>query len=133
MTEDDWTQFLASGVPTVASVCRISDAVRRRLGTGSDLVLIHHSYALKLRTKHNIKLEHLPMIENTVRFGAGLIDKDNRAIFFYDDCSVFNWTFQATLKAVPDRNEVWLASFHKVCPSEVRRMMRKSEVVQRPM
>lgn len=133
MTEQEWIQFFASGEPTVARVCRVTDSVRQALGTSTDLVRIHHAYALKLRSKHNIHFDHLPMIEITVRFGVGLLDKDGKAIFFYDDCSVFGWTFQATLKALTAQNEIWLASFHKVRPSEVRRMMKKSQVIQRPM
>lgn len=85
-----------------------------------------------MQAKHRLSIDQMPMAANAIQFGSGMIDRENHAIFFYEDRVVFQCIFQATIKAVMAKDELWLASFHKVSHQEVRRMMKKSEAVQTP-
>jgi len=54
VTEQEWVEFLATGIPQSVSVTRIPVDLSRALNCSTQSVQMHHAYAVKAYSKHGI-------------------------------------------------------------------------------
>ena len=99
MTEQEWVEFLATGIPQSVSVTRIPAALSRAVDCSSQLVQMHHAYAAKAYNKHGIDPYRLPMAKLTIDLGRALLDKHGDLQFFYVEDVVFGKWFHVSVKA----------------------------------
>lgn len=71
------------------------------------------------------------MLALTVMWGAAIADRERQISFFHCDKRMFRSAFHVVVKPIPHEDELWVATFHKVTDSEIRRKMKKA-VVLRP-
>jgi hypothetical protein len=121
VTEQEWVEFLASGIPQSVSITRIPAELSRALSCSSQLVQMHHSYAIKAYAKHGIDAYRMPMVRLTIELGRAILDRRGQLQFFYFEQVIFGKWFHAVVKSNVACSELWVSSFHITKPKEVAR------------
>jgi hypothetical protein len=130
VTEQEWIEFLITGIPQSVSITRMPEALSRVLGCSSQLVRMHHTYAAKAHIKHGIDAHRLPMVGTTIDLGRAVLDPRGHLQFFYFDETVFRKWFHAVVKPNVARSELWVSSFHLTKSNEVARHTRAGRVLR---
>jgi hypothetical protein len=130
VTEQEWVEFLATGVPQSVSVTRIPAELSRALACSSQLVQMHHAYAVKAHLKHGIDPYRLPMVGITIDLGRAVLDSRGRLQFFYFEDVIFGKWFHVVVKTNVACSELWVSSFHMTKPSEVARHTKSGKVLR---
>jgi hypothetical protein len=130
VTEQEWVEFLATGVPQSVSVTRIPAALSHALGCSSQLVQMHHAYAVKAHIKHGIDAYRLPMVGVAIDLGRAVLDLRGHLQFFYFEEVIFGKWFHVVVKPNIACSELWISSFHMTKPSEVARHTKSGEVLR---
>jgi hypothetical protein len=130
VTEQEWVEFLATGVPQSVSVTRIPAALSRAIGCSSQLVQMHHAYAVKAHAKHGIDPHRLPMARITIELGRALLDKNGDLQFFYFEEVIFGKWFHVSVKSNEACTELWVSSFHISRAGEVARHTKRGTILR---
>jgi hypothetical protein len=130
VTEQEWVEFLATGVPQSVSVTRIPADLSRAVGCSSQLVQMHHAYAVKAHIKHGIDAYRLPMVSITINLGRAVLDSRGHLQFFYFEEIVFGKWFHVVVKPNVACSELWVSSFHMTKPNEVARHTKSGKVLR---
>jgi hypothetical protein len=130
VTEQEWVEFLALGLPQCVSVTRIPADLSRAVGCSSQLVQMHHAYVAKAHNKHAIDPYQLPMAKLTIDLGRAVLDKHGDLQFFYIEEVIFGKWFHVSVKANEACTELWVSSFHTSRPGEVARHTRRGAILR---
>ena len=123
MLERDWRTYLASEEPGYFQICLLEPELAAHLHARTFAVLIDRTYVDKLFQKHNIALEHLPLIQMAIQQGVAIQDEDRHITFFYRNAE--NQHFKASIKVTASQEEILLCTFHKIRIQEFERKMRQ--------
>ena len=123
MLEQDWRTYLASEEPGYFQICLLEPELAAHLHARTFAVLIDRTYVDKLFQKHNIALEHLPLIQMAIQQGVAIQDEDRHITFFYRNAE--NQHFKASIKVTASQEEILLCTFHKIRIQEFERKMRQ--------
>ena len=123
MVEQDWRTYLASEEPVYFQICLLEPELAAHLHARTFAVLIDRTYVDKLFQKHNIALEHLPLIQKAIQQGVAIQDEDRHITFFYRNAE--NQHFKASIKVTASQEEILLCTFHKIRIQEFERKMRQ--------
>jgi hypothetical protein len=130
MTESDWFNFVAGGVPNIVSVARLPLELCRKIGSSTSLVRMRHDYALKSAQKHRLRAAHFPMLPIIIECGCAISDRPQHLSFYLYENVVFGGWLTATVKADRTGTELWVATFHVASAREVKRMVKKHGVIR---
>ena len=123
MFEQDWRTYLANEEPGYFQICLLEPELAAHLHARTFAVLIDRTYVDKLFQKHNIALEHLPLIQKAIQQGVAIQDEDRHITFFYRNAE--NQHFKASIKVTASQEEILLCTFHKIRIQEFERKMRQ--------
>ena len=123
MLEQDWRTYLASEEPGYFQICLLEPELAAHLHARTFAVLIDRTYVDKLFQKHNIALEHLPLIQMAIQQGVAIQDEDRHITFFYRNAE--NQHFKASIKVTASQEEILLCTFHKIRIQDFERKMRQ--------
>ena len=123
MLERDWRTYLASEEPGYFQICLLEPELAAHLHARTFAVLIDRTYVDKLFQKHNIALEHLPLIQMAIQQGVAIQDEDRHITFFYRNAE--NQHFKASIKVTASQEDILLCTFHKIRIQEFERKMRQ--------
>jgi hypothetical protein len=70
------------------------------------------------------------MMEMTIIHGTVVLQNAGTLSFFYEDTDEFRCRFHLAIKSVEDPVELWVLTFHKISASEIRRRMKRGEVIR---
>jgi hypothetical protein len=130
MTEEEWHRFVWGREPQIITIGELPQDLCRVMGTASPLIRMEHFYALKAAQKHGLEAREFPMLEIAIGFGRCLLDAKGGLTFLYFDEHVFGKWFHVTLDVNADRTELWVSTFHRSRPGEVRRITRKRTIIR---
>lgn len=80
--------------------------------------------------KHSVLPWQLPLVEQTILFGAAFEDGENHVTFMHFDEHLCNRWFKATVKFVPAKSELWVATFHPISSKEEIRKRKKMKILR---
>jgi hypothetical protein len=130
MTDAEWFNFVAGGVPNIASVTRLPPDLCRTIGSSTSLVRFRHDYALKCAHKHHLRPIHFPMLPIVIDCGFVISDRQQHLNFYYYENVVFGGWLTATVKADQTGTELWVATFHPASAREAKRMVKKYKMIR---
>jgi hypothetical protein len=130
VTEQEWIEFLITGMPQAVSITRIPATLSHALACSTQLVQMHHAYAVKAHAKHGIDPHRLPMVGITIDLGRAILDTRGHIQFFHFDEIVFGKWFQVVVKPNVACNELWVSSAHISKPTEVARRTNAGRVLR---
>jgi hypothetical protein len=126
----DWLQFVAFGEPPVIPVATLPSDLCRIIGSDTPLVRLRHDYALKFHRKHGFSIDEFPLLPIAIDLGRVISDKSFCLTFFYFERVISNHWYEATLKCVSNRTEIWVTTFHPTNYVEVKRMCKRCPVLR---
>lgn len=119
----DWIMFLEKGAGKEIPVAQLPKAIVRHLGAASHFAYLHHDYATKAVTKHNIKPDQFNLIFDTIEKGIPIADRALHVTFLYE-AARSKW-FQVTVKRAYHSRRIYIATFYKTNEREARRKLKK--------
>lgn len=70
------------------------------------------------------------MLTITIDIGRAISDHKGHITFYFQDVVMFGTWFKVTVKYIESKNELWVATFHKVRPTEVTRRCSKHALIR---
>ena len=131
MSEDEWIDFLSRCEPSRRRICRIDAALADRIHALVTLVHIDRAYIHKIRAKHGIETWHLPLIEVVIAHGTAIVDRERHITFLYDGVQAGGRPLKVTIKANRLGTAILVCTFHRLSYGELRRRLRRGEVIDR--
>jgi len=128
----EWFSFANGGATAPLRIGLLPVELARRLGSSTQSVYVHPSYAAKFVFKHKMRPEHFPPIELAIWFGtAAITSKQPRSIsFFYNERVIFGRMFHVAIKTTGEQHELWVRTFHQITNADHNRRIRKSEILR---
>ncbi|WP_247996641.1 hypothetical protein [Brucella tritici] len=122
--DDEWHKLANGWYADPVSVLRISPNLSVRLGVATTLVFVRPEYVQKIRFKHSIEPRHFEHLPTMVSSGTAYLDhrtKNTIQIIYVGN----ERTFRLVLKGIPDKNEIWISTFHTIGPKELKRRLKR--------
>lgn len=107
---------------------RLSTFYQKLIAAKTDRVLFHPDLAPKLKFKHRLEWRELKMMPMAFRFGTAFTDRPGTLSFIYDDQNMFGKTYHLAIKTTGRQHELWVVTFYRIKPSEVRRRMKSATI-----
>lgn len=130
MNVRDWTAFIRDGHGTTLKLAQLDGSLTAHLGAASNVVHLHHDYAVKAIQEHQLLPAHLPMLDETIDQGAVIQDGNQTLVFFHYDEYVWEKWFKVAVKRCNERRLLWVHTIHKSDWSQVRSKMRRLPVLR---
>jgi hypothetical protein len=70
------------------------------------------------------------MIQQTIDFGYVGIDRGRNLVFLYVDEEIFHTSFRLVVKTAANGGEIWLKTFHRSNPQQLRATLKRMEVLR---
>lgn len=128
MYEHDWQLFLKRGESRAIAVAQVSAEIREHLSATDNKVRIHHACAMKALLKHDLRASDFEYLFDVVEFGSAIADKERHVTFLHR--TERGW-FQLTIKRAMDTGRIYICTYYKTKPAEVRRKLAKHPVLRK--